>query len=164
MRWEDVDLKGKRWTIPAAFRKGKRSQVVPLSPAAVDILKELESLTRGHVRVLQGASVVNWLRWWKPIHDRAVKLGGKEAQAFTRHDLRRTCATGCASLGAPPHVVSRILGHRTTAGTVAVTGIYDRFDRMPEIASALKAWSDCVLHTASQRKRGRATLLAYRRG
>jgi hypothetical protein len=46
---------------------------------------------------------------------------------------------------------------------VAVTGIYDRFDRMPEIASALKAWSDRVLQTASRQKRGRATVLAYGR-
>lgn len=161
MRWADVDLKGKRWTIPAAFRKGKRSQVVPLAKQVVELLEELQPLTKGHERVLHGATVKNWLRWWKPIHARAVKLG---AQAFTRHDLRRTCATGCASLGAPPHVVSRILGHRTAAGTVAVTGIYDRFDRMPEIASALAAWSGHVATlTTAQSATSSGKLTAFRK-
>lgn len=160
MRWADVDLKGQRWTIPAAFRKGKRSQVVPLSKTVVELLEDMQQLTGDHERVLQGASVKNWLRWWRPIHDRAVKLG---AQPFTRHDLRRTCATGCASLGAPPHVVSRILGHRTTAGTVAVTGIYDRFDRMPEIAAALTAWAGRVEQMAATARAGEgARILAHR--
>jgi hypothetical protein len=33
---------------------------------------------------------------------------------------------------------------RAIAGTIAVSGIYDRFDRLPEIRSALAAWSDYV--------------------
>jgi hypothetical protein len=63
---------------------------------------------------------------------------------FTLHDLRRTCATGCARLGASESTVSRILGHKAVAGTIAVSGIYDRFDRLPEIRSALAAWSTHV--------------------
>ena len=63
---------------------------------------------------------------------------------FTLHDLRRTCATGCARLGASESTVSRILGHKAVAGTIAVSGIYDRFDRLPEIRSALAAWASYV--------------------
>jgi hypothetical protein len=40
--------------------------------------------------------------------------------------------------------VSRILGHKAIAGTIAVSGIYDRFDRLPEIRSALAAWAGYV--------------------
>jgi hypothetical protein len=40
--------------------------------------------------------------------------------------------------------VSRILGHKAIAGTIAVSGIYDRFDRLPEIRAALTAWADYV--------------------
>jgi hypothetical protein len=64
--------------------------------------------------------------------------------AFALHDLRRTCATGCARLGASESTVSRILGHKAIAGTIAVSGIYDRFDRLPEIRSALVAWATYV--------------------
>jgi hypothetical protein len=56
----------------------------------------------------------------------------------------RTCATGCARLGASESTVSRILGHKAVAGTIAVSGIYDRFDRLPEIQSALAAWASYV--------------------
>ena len=40
--------------------------------------------------------------------------------------------------------MSRILGHKAIAGTIAVSGIYDRFDRLPEIRAALTAWSNYV--------------------
>jgi hypothetical protein len=49
---------------------------------------------------------------------------------FKLHDLRHTCATGCARLGAAESTVSRILGHKAIAGTIAVSGINDRFDRL----------------------------------
>src|SRR3546814_2360048 len=37
--WSEIDLKGAVWTIPAARMKMKREHVVPLSGAAVSILK-----------------------------------------------------------------------------------------------------------------------------
>jgi len=40
--------------------------------------------------------------------------------------------------------VSRILGHKAIALTIAVSGIYDRFDRLPEIRSALAAWATYI--------------------
>ena len=51
--------------------------------------------------------------------------------------------------------VSRILGHKAVAGTIAVSGIYERFDRLPEIRSALAAWATYV-HTlvTGEEKRG----------
>ena len=51
--------------------------------------------------------------------------------------------------------MSRILGHKAVAGTIAVSGIYDRFDRLPEIRSALAAWSTYVeTLVAGEKKRG----------
>jgi hypothetical protein len=49
-----------------------------------------------------------------------------------------------ARLGASESTVSRILGHKAIAGTIAVSGIYDRFDRLPEIRAALVAWASYV--------------------
>ena len=37
--------------------------------------------------------------------------------------------------------MSKVLGHVVSAGTVAVNGIYDRYDRLPEMRAALTAWS-----------------------
>jgi hypothetical protein len=45
-----------------------------------------------------------------------------------------------AKIGAAPYIVDRVLGRRQT-GMVAV---YDRCDRLPEMASALNAWAGHV--------------------
>ena len=59
------------------------------------------------------------------------------------HDLRRTFATGMASLTVAPHVVERILNH--TSGTFGgVAGVYNRFGYLPEMRSALERWADYV--------------------
>lgn len=39
MRWSEVDLENRTWTIPAARMKGGREHVVPLSDRAVELLK-----------------------------------------------------------------------------------------------------------------------------
>jgi hypothetical protein len=46
-----------------------------------------------------------------------------------------------ARVGATESTLSHILGHKAIAGTIEVSGIYDRFDRLPEIRAALAAWS-----------------------
>jgi hypothetical protein len=56
----------------------------------------------------------------------------------------RTRATGRARLRASESTVTPILGHKAIAGTIAVSVIYDRFDRLPEIRAALTVWSDYV--------------------
>lgn len=40
-RWPEIDLAGAKWTVPAERMKAGREHVVPLSPRAVAILKEL---------------------------------------------------------------------------------------------------------------------------
>jgi integrase len=42
-RWEEIDLQGKVWTVPAERMKGSREHRVPLSDRAMDILKELHA-------------------------------------------------------------------------------------------------------------------------
>lgn len=86
----------------------------------------------------RGASLASNPARWTDFVRRASGLD------YSLHDLRRTCATGCARLGASESTVSRILGHKAIAGTIAVSGIYDRFDRLPEIRAALVAWASYV--------------------
>lgn len=141
MRWADVDERAQTWTVPGMFRKGGRTHVVPLPPLALGILKDLRPVTGKAPWVFvgkRGASLANNPARWTEFIRKAAGFD------FTLHDLRRTCATGCARLGASESTVSRILGHKAIAGTIAVSGIYDRFDRLPEIRAALTVWSDYV--------------------
>jgi integrase len=41
MRWDEIDLDAKTWTLPAARTKNSREHVVPLSDAAIAILASL---------------------------------------------------------------------------------------------------------------------------
>ena len=138
MRWQDVDLARALWEIPGAHRKGGRPHVIPLSSRAVTLIDQLPRATE---RVFEGVQR-DVSKWWSPLRSAAVGLG---CDHFTRHDLRRTAATGIAKHGkASPSFVSRILGHATPQGTVAVTGIYDRYDRLDEARVALEAWGRVV--------------------
>lgn len=141
MGWRDLRFEDRvpAWSIPGRFRKGGRQHVVPLSPLAIRVLEHLRPLTGHSERVFDGVSEVNAERdWWGKVRERAVAAG---LEHFTKHDLRHTCATGCAVLGASESTVSRILGHKVIAGTLAVTAIYDQYSRLPEMAAALDAWA-----------------------
>jgi integrase len=141
MRWADIDERAQTWTVPGMFRKGGRTHVVPLPPLALRLLADLRPVSGDTPWVFvgkRGASLANNPARWTEV---LRKVSGLD---FTLHDLRRTCATGCARLGASESTVSRILGHKAIAGTIAVSGIYDRFDRLPEIRSALAAWATYV--------------------
>ncbi len=61
---------------------------------------------------------------------------------FRVHDLRRTVATGMASLGISPHTISLVLDHvSVTKGTV--TGaVYVKYSFDPEKREALNAWAE----------------------
>jgi integrase len=152
MRWTDLDMHAQTWTVPGMFRKGGRTHVVPLPPQALRILADLRPVTGETPWVFvgkRGASLANNPARWTEVVRTASGL------AFTLHDLRRTCATGCARVGASESTVSRILGHKAIAGTIAVSGIYDRFDRLPEIRSALVAWATYVeALVAGEERRG----------
>ena len=75
----------------------------------------------------------------------ATKRGADPAlvaiAAWRFHDLRRTAASGMASLGIGPHVVEKILNH--TSGTIqGVAAVYNRFDYAAERRQALLVWAN----------------------
>jgi integrase len=47
MRWTEVDLDGKLWTVPADRMKAGREHRVPLSARAIAILKKLNEVRQG---------------------------------------------------------------------------------------------------------------------
>lgn len=146
MRWADVDLEGKVWRIPGEVRKGGRFHVVPLPAVVVQLLQDLRVHVGETERVFPGVYVTNPSKWFVPLRDRLVTTTG--GQKWTCHDLRRTCATGLARTGASRNTIALVLGHETREGG-AVTGVYDRFDRLPERAAALNAWATHVQQLAT---------------
>src|SRR5262249_18262721 len=106
MRWSDIDERAATWTVPGIFRKGGRTHVVPLPPLALRLLGDLRPISGSTPWVFvgpRGASLANNPARWTEVVREASGLD------FPLHDLRRTCATGCARLGASESTVSRIL-------------------------------------------------------
>ncbi|MDA9823664.1 tyrosine-type recombinase/integrase [Paracoccaceae bacterium] len=135
--WSQINLETKTWTIPPENRKDTRALqtrrhkpklalVIPLSRQAIDQLlearraevarRQLNGLTK-EIRQKdllfvgpRGAKLGNWDRWLKGT---TVKTG---IAGWSAHALRRTTATLAGDLGAPPHVVSVVLGHSNVGG------------------------------------------------
>lgn len=159
--WGQFNLAAGTWTIPGDQRKDTRAQgrrrvkakedmAIPLSRQAMELLDEVcaaEQRRRqleGDLREIGGDDIVfagqrggilgNWDRWLKA---NALKTG---VSGWSAHALRRTTATLAGELGAPPHVVSVILGH-TNVGGQLVAG-YNKARYRLEHAEALQKLAD----------------------
>lgn len=125
MSWSDIDLERAVWTIPASVSKSGRAVVLPLSPAAVAVLRE----RRQYV-----SADCDWVfasRWRDGYVGDVRKAWMKVCTAADisnahLHDIRRSYATVLATAGVPLLAISRLLGHantRTTEAVYAVLGI-----------------------------------------
>ena len=63
---------------------------------------------------------------------------------WTLHDLRRTFATGMASIGVQLPVIERLLNH-VSGSFSGIVAIYQRYDFMPEMQHAVTRWEDHLL-------------------
>lgn len=143
MKWQELelDVSEPNWTIPATRTKNNRRHVVPLTPAAVAILKALPRLASEFVFPARAKPEQAYSGYSKG--KRAVNATA-QLHDWTLHDLRRTAATGMARAGVAPHVVERILNH--VSGTFkGVAGVYNRFGYLPEMRQAFLVWEEHVL-------------------
>jgi integrase len=137
MRWAEIDLERRTWTIPRERVKNDQAHTVPLSEAAVEILRGLPKVEgkAGFVFSTNGKTPVSGFSRAKERIDAYLD----EAPRWTLHDLRRTAASGMAGLGIAVHVVEAVLNHRS--GTIkGVAAVYNRYSYDAEKRAALEAW------------------------
>jgi integrase len=146
MRRSELDLASATWTIPKARMKAKKDHVVPLSPAAVDIICSLPDMGSDLVFSNTGTTEVSGWSKWKLNLDEAIAGQGGDAgrlDPWVIHDLRRSAASGMAALGVGPHVIEAALAHRS--GTIkGVARIYNRHGYEDEKRQALNLWAETV--------------------
>jgi len=170
--WSEFDLEGKVWRLPKERTKNGVGHEIPLSEAVLRILRSLPHI--------EGASFLFTLSGVKALDDFSKGKLRIDARMLTElrrehgdetvalapwvlHDLRRSCASGMASLGIAPHIVEAVLGHR--GGVVSgIARIYNRFDYRSEKAAALERWADHVERLASGAEAGNVVELAKARG
>lgn len=113
MRWREIDRVNRVWHKPSvkSTRGGPRSQDLPLSEAAMAILRQLprwENAKPTELVFPNGTGegeLDNWTRYQNALHE---ETGTKD---WHRHDLRRTSATIMLSLKVPASTIEHILAH-----------------------------------------------------
>jgi integrase len=141
-RWEDIDIAGAWWTIPAERSKNGLPHRVPLSRLAISLLNDARQLT--------GEEKSTWVfpspkkeHMGPTALDHAVRRRIEEVGLtdFTPHDLRRTAASYMTSIGVPRLVVSKLLNHVEQG----VTAVYDRHSYDTDKRDALARWDRKLL-------------------
>lgn len=165
MVWSELD--GTVWTIPGARTKNSLEHVVPLPPAAIEILAAVPRIAGrpGYVFTRNGSTPASDLSAGKRRLEAAMLTvaqseaarRGEDPKAvtiprWTLHDLRRTAASGMARLGTDPHVVEAVLNHRS--GTISgVAAVYNRYAYLNEKRAALETWGKHVTSLANDHTR-----------
>src|SRR5436190_9009596 len=153
MRWNDVDFKTAWWTLPREFAKNGISQRVPLSPKAVELLKEWRTHQDERlIEINKGRAKKKWeLRepsewvFASPRGDgpflweqRDTKRLRERSQVnFRPHDIRRTVGTLLTKhCGVDRFILKRLLNHVDRD----ITGVYDRNRYDIQKRQALDNW------------------------
>jgi integrase len=157
MKWTEIDVEKRKWTLPRQRVKSDRGHEVHLSDAAIKVLHSLPRITSGSnerdlVFTVTGTTAVSGFGNAKRRLDlimaearrHSLKLPERtEIPNWRLHDLRRTAATGMARLKIAPHAVDKVLNH--SGGTIrGVAAVYNRFEYLEERRAALEAWGRYV--------------------
>jgi integrase len=145
----DLDGQAPHWIIPRLRTKNKKTEhTVPLSPAAVDLIREALEISKEYAKGKNDAPVFA-SRFEKVTTlarhslSQAVRriVADKSFAKFTPHDLRRTAATLAQSLRIPRDFVKALLNHKDGD----VTAIYARWHMFEEKREAALAIETAVL-------------------
>jgi integrase len=138
MRWSEVDLDKKLWTIPASRMKGGRVHEVPLSPEATMLLRRLPVFAGGECvfTTTGGAKPVNGFSKAKVRMDKLSAVSG-----WVIHDLRRTMRTHLSALPVQDIVRELVIAHAKPG----LHKVYDQHAYQHEKRRCLDLWEARLL-------------------
>jgi len=144
LQWPEIDLKARTIKLPKERTKNGREHIVPLSDAAVAILKEKEKTRQEGREFVFGSGEGGYSGWSKSkvALDKTAKLKAP----WTLHDIRRTVRTGLGMLGTLPHVAEAALNHLPPK----LIRTYDKNTYEPEKRAALDLWSNSLAVAVAQ--------------
>ena len=129
--WNEIDLKGKTWTIPAQRMKAGKEHTIPLSPRAVEILK---ALPRASEFVFPGPTLKKGMTT-----SAGMKLLKQLHPGITAHGFRSTFRDWAAEKSSyPREVIEHALAHRLKDKAEAS---YQRGTVFPKRVKLMQAWA-----------------------
>jgi integrase len=139
----EFDLSGRWWTIPGARTKNQRPHKVWLSDLTLGLVDDLMATGTGAYLFSSPKDPT------RPINPQSPRNAIVRADFFGikklwyPHDLRRSCATGCAELGVEPYIVEKLLNHQLPG----LQRVYNRAEYWDRRREALELWSAKVAQT-----------------
>jgi integrase len=140
MAWQELDLDAGLWTLPASRAKNNVQHEVPLSAAAVDILKALPK--KKGIKLLFTTTGDTPVSGFSKFKDKLDQRSG--VTNWRTHDLRRTVATGLAKLGIQLPVIEKVLNH-ASGSFAGIVGVYQKHSFADEKRAALDKWARHVM-------------------
>jgi integrase len=134
---DEIDFNSRTWTLPGSRTKNGKPHIVHLSEACIKLIKRASRLG-SYVFSISGVKPFQNFTNAKRALDELSGVTG-----WRLHDLRRTCVSGMARLGVPPHVADKILNHQS--GTISgVAAVYQRHHFLAERKLALERWGQYI--------------------
>jgi integrase len=149
MRWDELDIGARLWTLPPERVKNGERHEVPLSAPAIAIIQAVPRIAgSSYVLTTNGTSPSSGYGKGKR---RIDALLPPHTPAWRLHDLRRTVASGMARLGIDLPVIEKVLGHRS-GSFAGIVGVYQRHRFEDEKRAALEAWGRFVVDLMNDKK------------
>ena len=136
----DLEASSPMWNLPAERSKNREGHRIPLSPFAVDVIRQAWALSEGSDYLFpspKGDAAIGSHAATKAMMRARPVLG---LENFRVHDLRRTAATGMALIGISPHTISLVLNHVSARSGTITTAVYIKYSYDAEKRIALDAW------------------------
>ena len=148
----DLSAHNSTWTQPGKRRKNKELTRVPLSPLAVTLIIEAIARSGNSAYVFpsaKGDGPITAHAATRAIGRARPSLG---LEHFRVHDLRRTVATGMASLGVNPHTISLVLDHISATKSTVTGAVYVKYSFDREKRDALERWANHLIRIIERRE------------
>ena len=161
--WSEVDLDAGLWQIPAGRTKTGKAHLIPLSEAALDIVRHVPRMDgsplvftapRGGAFSNMAISAV-----MRRMQSKAAEAGGEgwldevSRRPAVPHGLRSTFRTWAAEAGVDHAIAEMALGHQVGS---AVERAYNRSGMVEARRGVMSAWAE-YLTAASEGVEGRST-------
>ncbi len=151
MKWSEINVSRRLWTIPPERFKSGREHRVHLSPQALNVLERSQLIRGASEFVFPGSKAADKdragplekmaiARALARIAERTKDDGGKKLRP---HDLRRTFRTMLSRIGVAPHIAELCLGHIEKE---TMRRVYDGHDYSAEMADA---WDRAGAHVGA---------------
>ena len=140
MRWSELDLENQIWNLPPQRTKNGLPHSVPLSAAALEIIKAQKPIP-GCDFVFTSNGETQFKGYSRSKERLDKRLGFDD---WVLHDIRRTFVTGLNNIGEQPHVVEAIVNHISGASKGGVAGVYNKAQYWPERVVAMDRWAKHV--------------------